>query len=38
MSLKEKIDKTKTIKPKIESELAKINSVIANGGGVPLTR
>ena len=33
MSLKDKINETKTIKPKIETELNKINSVITNGGG-----
>lgn len=32
MSLKDKINETKTIKPKIESELAKINSVVTGGG------
>ena len=32
MSLKDKINETKTIKPKIETELNKINSVITGGG------
>ena len=34
MSLKDKINETKTIKPKIETELNKINSVITGGGGI----
>ena len=32
MSLKEKINETKNIKPKIETELNNINSVITGGG------
>lgn len=32
MSLKDKINETKTIKPKIEAELAKINLAITGGG------
>lgn len=32
MSIKEKIDTTKTMKPKIETELNKINSVVIGGG------
>ena len=31
MSLKDKINETKTIKPKIEAELTKINSVVTGG-------
>ena len=32
MSLKDKINTTKTMKPKIETELNKINSVVTGGG------
>ena len=32
MSLKDKINTTKTMKPKIETELNKINSVVIGGG------